>query len=149
MSQSAADVRDFEERYSACFVDFGLKTVFYLYHVAAGLLIGSMVGSFFLRGFKKWPMYIGGGLGFGMAYTNCENSLNHYLLSQDPKVCVIKQPFVSKIANVDCEDEIAFEIANGTNYSNKNIEKELKRDVFGGKVVVVLCIEDNEEVIEH
>lgn len=57
---------------------------------AAGLLIGSMMGSFFLRGFKKWPMYIGGGLGFGMAYSNCENSLNHFLLSMDPKACVIK-----------------------------------------------------------
>ncbi|XP_022815664.1 MICOS complex subunit Mic10-like [Spodoptera litura] len=84
MSQSTADVRDFEERYSACFVDFGLKS-------AAGLLIGSMVGSFFLRGYKKWPMYIGGGLGFGLAYTNCENSLNQYLMSMDPKACKIKK----------------------------------------------------------
>ncbi|KOB52006.1 Uncharacterized protein OBRU01_26697, partial [Operophtera brumata] len=34
-------------------------------------------------------MYIGGGLGFGMAYMNCENSLNNYLISMDPKVCVL------------------------------------------------------------
>ncbi|CAH0732025.1 unnamed protein product, partial [Brenthis ino] len=77
------DQRDFEERYSACFVDFGLK-------IGTGLLIGSMLGGFFLRGYKKWPMYIGGGLGFGMAYSNCENSLNSFLLSMDPKVCTIK-----------------------------------------------------------
>ncbi|XP_026754680.1 MICOS complex subunit Mic10-like [Galleria mellonella] len=77
------DSRDFEERYNACFVDFAIKT-------AAGLIIGSMMGSFFLKGIRKWPMYIGGGIGFGMAYTNCENSLNNFLLSMDPKVCVIK-----------------------------------------------------------
>ncbi|XP_028027763.1 MICOS complex subunit Mic10-like [Bombyx mandarina] len=80
---SKTDKRDFEDRYSACFVDFGLKTV-------TGLLIGSMMGSFFLRGYKKWPMYIGGGLGFGMAYSNCENSLNDYLLAMNPKPCSIK-----------------------------------------------------------
>ncbi|KAM3960804.1 MICOS complex subunit Mic10 [Aphomia sociella] len=80
---SKPDKRDFEERYTACFVDFGVK-------IAAGLIIGSMMGSFFLKGIKRWPMYIGGGIGFGMAYTNCENSLNHFLLSMDPKICVIK-----------------------------------------------------------
>ncbi|KAJ8711615.1 hypothetical protein PYW08_008569 [Mythimna loreyi] len=78
------DVRDFETRYSACFVDFGIKT-------AAGIIIGSMIGSFFLRGYRKWPMFIGGGLGFGMAYTNCENSLNQFLMSMDPKACVVKK----------------------------------------------------------
>ncbi|XP_045521615.1 MICOS complex subunit Mic10-like isoform X1 [Pieris brassicae] len=78
------DTRDFEERYSSCFLDLGVKTV-------AGLLIGSMMGSFFLHGYKKWPMYIGGGLGVGMAYKNCENSLNNFLLSMDPKACVIKK----------------------------------------------------------
>ncbi|KAF9813722.1 hypothetical protein SFRURICE_007877 [Spodoptera frugiperda] len=59
--------------------------------IAAGLLIGSMVGSFFLRGYRKWPLCIGGGLGFGLAYTNCENSLNQYLLSMDPKACKINR----------------------------------------------------------
>lgn len=49
-----------------------------------------MLGSFFLRSVKKWPLFIGGGLGFGMAYTNCENSLNNYLLSMEPKLCKIK-----------------------------------------------------------
>ncbi|CAH0402259.1 unnamed protein product [Chilo suppressalis] len=58
---------------------------------AVGLLIGSMMGSFFLRSARRWPMFIGGGLGFGMAYTNCEHSLNDYLLSMDPKACVIKR----------------------------------------------------------
>ncbi|XP_053615552.1 MICOS complex subunit Mic10-like [Plodia interpunctella] len=77
------DRRDFEERYSACFIDFGVKTV-------AGLLIGSMMGSFFLLG-KRWPTYIGGGVGLGMAYSNCENSLNNYLMSMDPKLCVLKK----------------------------------------------------------
>ncbi|VVC93566.1 unnamed protein product [Leptidea sinapis] len=77
-------IREFEERYSACFVDFGVKTV-------TGLIIGSMMGSFFLHGFKKWPMMIGGGLGFGMAYKNCENNLNGYLLAMDAKECVIKK----------------------------------------------------------
>ncbi|XP_013186121.2 MICOS complex subunit Mic10-like [Amyelois transitella] len=81
---SKTDNRDFEERYAACFVDFGVKT-------AAGLLIGSMVGTFFLLGFKKWPMYVGGGIGLGMAYSNCEKSLNNYLLSMDPKLCVLKK----------------------------------------------------------
>ncbi|XP_046971916.1 MICOS complex subunit Mic10-like [Vanessa cardui] len=78
------DNRDFDERYTACFVDFGLK-------IATGLLIGSMLGGFFLRGYRRWPMFIGGGLGFGMAYSNCENSLNNYLLAMDPKTCVIKK----------------------------------------------------------
>ncbi|KAJ0172356.1 hypothetical protein K1T71_012329 [Dendrolimus kikuchii] len=81
---SRPDNRDFEERYSACFIDFGMKT-------ATGLLIGGMMGSFFMRGFKRWPMYVGGGLGFGMAYTNCEKSLNNFLLSMDPKACKIKK----------------------------------------------------------
>lgn len=54
------------------------------------MLLGSMLGSFFLRSVKKWPLFIGGGLGFGMAYTNCENSLNNYLMSMDPKLCKIK-----------------------------------------------------------
>ncbi|XP_045779310.1 MICOS complex subunit Mic10-like [Maniola jurtina] len=78
------DKRDFVDRYNACFVDFGLKVV-------TGLIIGSMLGGFFLRGYRKWPMYIGGGLGVGMAYSNCENSLNDYLLSMDPKICTIKK----------------------------------------------------------
>ncbi|RVE43366.1 hypothetical protein evm_011983 [Chilo suppressalis] len=81
---SKADRRDFEDRYAACFVDFAVKTT-------VGLLIGSMMGSFFLRSARRWPMFIGGGLGFGMAYTNCEHSLNDYLLSMDPKACVIKK----------------------------------------------------------
>ncbi|XP_075984914.1 MICOS complex subunit Mic10-like [Anticarsia gemmatalis] len=81
---NAEDKRSFEERYSACFIDFGLKTV-------TGVLIGSMMGSFFFRGYRKWPMFVTGGLGFGMAYMNCENSLNSYLLSMDPKICAIKK----------------------------------------------------------
>ncbi|KPJ05834.1 hypothetical protein RR46_00699 [Papilio xuthus] len=55
-----------------------------------GLLIGSMFGGFFLRGYRRWPMYIGGGLGFGRAYSNCEDSLNTFLLSKEPRPCVIK-----------------------------------------------------------
>ncbi|XP_073959484.1 MICOS complex subunit Mic10-like [Choristoneura fumiferana] len=78
------DKRSFEERYESCFLDLGVKTV-------AGLVIGSMMGSFFLRSARRWPMYIGGGAGLGMAYTNCENSLNNYLQSMDPKVCTIKK----------------------------------------------------------
>ncbi|XP_013147545.1 PREDICTED: MICOS complex subunit Mic10-like [Papilio polytes] len=81
---STPERRDFEERYSACFTDFALKTV-------TGLLIGSMFGGFFLRGYRRWPMYIGGGLGFGMAYSNCEDSLNTFLLSKEPRPCIIKK----------------------------------------------------------
>ncbi|XP_049884509.1 MICOS complex subunit Mic10-like [Pectinophora gossypiella] len=84
---SKPDARNFEERYRACFIDFGLK-------IGSGLLLGSMFGSFFLRGYKKWPMFIGGGLGFGMAYGNCENSLNDYLMALDPKLCEVKLVFV-------------------------------------------------------
>ncbi|KAL0819255.1 hypothetical protein ABMA28_008495 [Loxostege sticticalis] len=80
---SKPDKRDFEDRYAACFVDFGVKTT-------VGILIGSMIGSFFMRSYRRWPMVVGGGLGFGMAYTNCENSLNNFLLSMDPKACIIK-----------------------------------------------------------
>ncbi|XP_052744417.1 MICOS complex subunit Mic10-like [Bicyclus anynana] len=78
------DKRDFEERYNACFTDFGLKIV-------AGMLIGSMLGGFFMHGYRRWPTCIGAGLGLGMAYSNCENSLNSFLLSMDPKICLIKR----------------------------------------------------------
>ncbi|KAG7309047.1 hypothetical protein JYU34_004918 [Plutella xylostella] len=79
-----ADTRDFEERYSACFKDFALK-------IAAGAIIGSMAGGFFLRGYGRWPTALGGGVGFGAAYINCERSLNSYLVGQDQKACRIKK----------------------------------------------------------
>ncbi|XP_047989324.1 MICOS complex subunit Mic10-like isoform X2 [Leguminivora glycinivorella] len=57
----------------------------------AGLIIGGMLGSFFLRSARKWPLFIGGGTGVGMAYANCEKSLNEYLLSLEPDACLIKK----------------------------------------------------------
>ncbi|XP_061729645.1 MICOS complex subunit Mic10-like [Cydia pomonella] len=78
------DTRTFEERYNSCFVDLGVKTI-------AGLIIGGMLGSFFLRSARKWPLFIGGGTGVGMAYANCEKSLNEYLLSLEPEACLIKK----------------------------------------------------------
>lgn len=65
-----------------------------------------------------------------------------------------RKPFVLKTeANTKwttvCEDEIAFEIADGTNYDYKNIEKELKRAIFGHSIVVLHCVADNEEVSRH
>ncbi|XP_063359207.1 MICOS complex subunit Mic10-like isoform X2 [Cydia amplana] len=78
------DKRTFEERYNSCFVDLGVKTI-------AGLIIGGMLGSFFLRSARKWPLFIGGGTGIGMAYANCEKSLNEYLLALEPDACLIKK----------------------------------------------------------
>ncbi|XP_063537178.1 MICOS complex subunit Mic10-like isoform X1 [Cydia strobilella] len=57
----------------------------------AGLIIGGMLGSFFLRSARKWPLFLGGGTGVGMAYANCEKSLNEYLLSLEPDPCLIKK----------------------------------------------------------
>ena len=47
------------------------------------------------------------------------------------------------------KDKIAFEIADGTNYGNKNIEKGLKRAIFGNRIAVIHCVADNEEVSRH
>ncbi|KAI5644797.1 hypothetical protein NE865_03143 [Phthorimaea operculella] len=78
------DDRTFEERYSSCFVDIGVKTT-------AGIILGTMFSSFFLRGnLARWPKYILGGLGFGMGYSNCENSLNEYLIALNPSPCPVK-----------------------------------------------------------
>lgn len=40
-----------------------------------GLALGGLVSLLFLRR-RGWPVILGGGFGIGVAYTNCEKSLN-------------------------------------------------------------------------
>ncbi|KAJ2954640.1 hypothetical protein O0L34_g2935 [Tuta absoluta] len=73
------------KRYSLCHKDLAVKT-------AAGIILGTMFSSFFLRGsLARWPKYILGGLGFGMGYSNCENSLNEYLIALNAEPCPVKK----------------------------------------------------------
>lgn len=47
---------------------------FYLFP-GGGIALGGLVSLLFLRR-RAWPVLMGGGFGVGVAYTNCEKSLN-------------------------------------------------------------------------
>ncbi|XP_041983019.1 MICOS complex subunit Mic10-like [Aricia agestis] len=74
--------RDFEEVYSRCFKDLGIKTV-------SGIMLGTLLSSFFLRN-ARWPAILGGSFGVGLSYVRCEQSLNEYVRNANAKPCFLK-----------------------------------------------------------
>lgn len=46
-----------------------------VYFVGGGLVIGGVISLLFLKR-RAWPLIMGTGLGFGVAFRNCETELN-------------------------------------------------------------------------
>ncbi|XP_025834522.1 MICOS complex subunit Mic10-like, partial [Agrilus planipennis] len=53
-----------------------------------GVLLGGVFSLLFFKR-KRWPVILGGGIGIGMAYANCEQDLNATVLAhRSPPPCL-------------------------------------------------------------
>ncbi|PSN43490.1 MICOS complex subunit MIC10 [Blattella germanica] len=64
-------------KWDKCLTDVVLK-------MGGGLTVGTVMSLLFFKR-RKWPIILGTGFGIGMAYANCERSLNNSLCEPSPK----------------------------------------------------------------
>ncbi|KAI8435374.1 hypothetical protein MSG28_003692 [Choristoneura fumiferana] len=68
MAKGKNDADDYSAKLDMCLTDGIVKT-------GGGVLLGTMASMLFL-GRRRWPIIAGMGMGIGLAYANCEYSLN-------------------------------------------------------------------------
>nr|CAB3263833.1 MICOS complex subunit Mic10-like [Phallusia mammillata] len=89
---SVGKENEYGKNIDKCITDLAIK-------VGTGVIVGGVFSLLFRR--KAWPMTLGGGIGLGMSYSNCENRFrSHYVDGFRLKPKPNQPPSVEEIPDV-------------------------------------------------